>query len=402
MAESSPTGPAIDLALVGGRLVDPAHGLDGPGVVAIDQGRVVAGGPTSQGPEARRTIDATGLLVVPGLIDLHVHCYPDVSHYGIEPDPHCLLRGVTTAVDAGSAGAQTCGDFRRHVVETAATRVLAYLNVADQGMISPLVGELEDVRWASPERTVACANEHRDVVVGVKVRLGRPIVGSDPEPALRAARAAADQLELPLMVHVVDLPRPIDWLLSQLGEGDIVTHCFHGKDEGTLVDGRQQVLPGVVGARERGILFDVGHGAGSFDFRVARAALEQGFPPDTVSSDLHAYNVDGPVFDQATTLSKLLAIGMPLADVIACATAAPAAALRRTDDLGSLAPGRPADVTVLELVRGTQELIDAEMGCVAASEWLEPRWVVRDGVATEIAAAAVATDFYAAPSSSSA
>jgi dihydroorotase len=263
--------------------------------------------------------------------------------------------------------------------------VLAYLNIADQGMISPLVGELEDVRWASPDRAVACAEEHGEVVVGIKVRLGASVVGADPEPALAAARAAADRLGLPLMVHVVDMPRPIAWLLDGLGAGDVVTHCFHGKEEGTLFDDRLHVLPDVRAARERGVLFDVGHGAGSFAFRVARAALEQGFPPDTISSDLHVYNVDGPVFDEATTLSKLLQLGMPLADVIRAATAAPAEALGRSAELGSLAPGREADVTMLELVRGERDLVDAEGSRLAVSEWLEPRWIVRGGEAYKIA-----------------
>ena len=298
----------IDLAITGGRVIDPATGANGEGAVRVDSGRIVA----ADGAESRRTIDATGLLVVPGLIDLHVHVYPGVSHYGVEPDPTCLLRGVTTAVDTGSAGAATFPAFRRYVIEQAQTRVLAYLHIAVQGMISSLVGELEDPRWASPALTVACANEHRDVVVGVKVRLGYQMVGQDPEAALVAARKASDRLELPLMVHVIDLPRPLPWLLPRLGEGDVVTHCFHGSEGGSILDGDGNVLPAAVAARERGVLFDIGHGVGSFSFRVAKAALEQGFPPDTISSDIHVYNVDGPVFDQTTTLSKLFHLGMDL------------------------------------------------------------------------------------------
>jgi dihydroorotase len=371
----------VELAVVGGRVLDPVAGIDEVATVAFAGGRIVSIGPETV---ARSTIDATGLLVVPGLVDVHVHVYPGVSHYGLEPDPHCLARGVTTAADTGSAGAQTFADFRRHVIDRAKTRVLAFLNIADQGMISPLVGELEDLRWASPDRAVACAEEHRDVVVGVKVRLGRPVVGADPEPALRAAREAADRLELPLMVHVADMPRPIGWLLARLGEGDIVTHCFHGRPEGSLVGGSLRVDPAVGAARARGVLFDVGHGAGSFAFPVARAALEQGFPPDTISSDLHAYDVDGPVYDQATTISKLLHLGVPLTDVVAATTSAPAAALRRSGELGSLAPGRVADVTVLELVSGVRELVDAEGGRETAATWLEPRWVVRAGFAEKL------------------
>jgi dihydroorotase len=366
-----------DLVISGGRVIDPAQGLDGPATVALSRGRIESIGP---GVEAERTIDASGLLVVPGLVDLHTHVYWGVSHYGIDADRHCLGRGVTTAVDAGSAGAQTFPGLRRYVIEHARTRVLALLHVAVEGMISALVGELEDIRWASPKEAVAQAREHLDVVVGVKVRLGYQMVGQDPEPALRAARKAADELELPLMVHVIDMPRPITWLLRFMGDGDIVTHCYHGNDGGIL-DERGRVFPDVLAARERGVVFDVGHGIGSFTWRVARAALEQGFPPTTISSDVHAHNVDGPVFDQATTLSKLLHLGVPVVDVVRSTTSTAAAAIRWADRLGSLGPGREADVTVLELVSGERTLTDGEQVSETAGEWLEPRWVVRAGVA---------------------
>jgi dihydroorotase len=379
----------IDLSITGGRVIDPHSGLDDPGAVGVDGSTIVAAGDT------RQVIDAAGLIVVPGLVDLHVHLYPGISHYGVEPDETCLLRGVTTAVDAGSAGAQTFPGLRRYVIERARTRVLAYLHVAVQGMISSLVGELEDVRWASPALTVARAREHPDVIVGVKVRLGYQMVGQDPDAAFLAARKAADRLELPLMVHVIDMPRPLPWLLDQMGEGDVVTHCFHGQEGGSLLDGDGNVLREAFAARERGVVFDVGHGIGSFTFRVARIALAQGFPPDVISSDLHAYNVDGPVFDQTTTLSKLLGLGMTLPDVIAATTTAPARALRRADTLGSLAVGREADVTALELVSDERTLVDAEGEEVVASEWLQPRWVVRAGEAIDLRA-------YAAPRSSSA
>jgi dihydroorotase len=371
----------IDLAITGGRVIDPAAGADGPGVVAVDQGRIVA---PAEATHARRTIDATGMIVVPGLIDLHVHVYPGVSHYGVEPDATCLLRGVTTAVDAGSAGAATFPGLRSYVIETARTRVLAYLHIAVQGMISSLVGELEDARWASPALSVVCVNENRDVLVGMKVRLGYQMVGHDPEAAFVAARKAADRLELPLMVHVIDMPRPLSWLLPRLGEGDVVTHCFHGSEGGALLDEEGTVVPEALAARNRGVLFDIGHGVGSFTFGVARAALAQGFPPDTISSDIHVYNVDGPVFDQTTTLSKLLHLGMDLPAVIEATTAAPARAVRREDTLGSLAVGREADITVLQLARGEHDLVDAGGEHEHANEWLVPRWVVRGGDTIEL------------------
>jgi dihydroorotase len=319
-------------------------------------------------------------VLVPGLVDLHTHLYTGVSHYGIDPDAHCLRRGVTTAVDAGSAGAQTFPGFRRYVIEPAATRVFAFLHVAVQGMITSLVGELEDLRWASPDQAVARAREHPDLIVGVKVRLGYQMVGNDPQPALRLARQAAGQLGLPLMVHIIDMREPITWLLRQLGEGDIVTHCFHANEGGILApDGR--LYPEVASARARGVVFDVGHGAGSFAYRVARAAFAQDFPPDTVSSDLHAHNVAGPVYDQATTLSKLLHCGMSLAEVVAATTTAPAAAIRRSGDVGTLAPGRTADLTGFELRAGEWMLPDGAGDTELVETLIVPRLVVRAGTA---------------------
>jgi dihydroorotase len=371
-----------DLLIAGGHVLDPARGVDAQADIAVSGGRIRPAAPRDG---AAQTIDASGLLLVPGLVDLHTHLYRGVSHYGIDPDRYCLARGVTTAVDAGSAGAQTFPGFRSYIIERAQTRIFAFLNVAVQGMISSLVGELEDLRWASPEQAVARAREHRDVIVGVKVRLGYQMAGDDPEPALRLARQASEELGLPLMVHIVDMRRPIGWLLGQLGAGDIVTHCFHGGEGGIL--GGEGGIPGAGGrldpavrrARRRGVLFDIGHGVGSFAYRVARAALGQDFAPDTVSSDLHAHNIGGPVFDQATTLSKLLHCGMGLTEVVRAATCAPAAAIARDAAIGSLAPGRAADITGFEVRRGQWRLFDGTGEAEAVGTLLIPRLVVRAG-----------------------
>ena len=380
-----------DLAITGGRVVDPGRGIDGRVDVAVSGGRLAAPGNVGEATEtnigqaaetsvgqAAETIDARGLVLVPGLVDLHTHLYQGVSHYGIDPDENCLRRGVTTAVDAGSSGAQTFPGFRRYVIERAETRIFAFLHVAVQGMITSLVGELEDLRWASPAQAIGRAREHPDVIVGVKVRLGYQMVGNDPEPALGLARQAAGQLGLPLMVHIIDMCRPVTWLLRHLGEGDIVTHCFHASEGGILQpDGR--LYPDVARARARGVLFDVGHGAGSFAYRVARAAFAQDFPPDTVSSDLHAHNVAGPVYDQATTLSKLLHCGMSLAEVVRATTATPAAAIRRTGEVGSLAPGSGADLTGFELRTGEWPLPDGAGETEVVETLVVPRLVIRAG-----------------------
>jgi dihydroorotase len=418
------------LDIVGGRVLDPARRIDATATVSIADGVITgvdvvgggaagsdgggaagrdgggmgnggagsggaaSGGSAASGDGARgpagdhEVIDAAGLLVTPGLVDVHTHLFPGVSHYGIEPDAHCLGRGVTTAVEAGSSGAQTFPGLRRYVIEPSRTRVLAFLNIAVQGMISRLVGELEDIRWASPEQAIARARENPDLIVGIKVRLGYQMVGNDPAPALRRAREAADALGLPLMVHVIDIRPALDWLLPHLGPGDIVTHCLHGNEGGILgADGR--VIPAAVAARERGVLFDVGHGEGSFSYQVARSALAQGFPPDTISSDLHAHNVAGPVFDQAITLSKLLHLGMSLEDVVRAATATPAAAVRREGRIGALAAGGDADVSVFELREGSWPLPDAAGATESVERLLVPRMVVRAGHVRELAEPAI-------------
>jgi dihydroorotase len=365
-----------DLVVTGGRVLCPATGVDAVTDVAIGEGRIAEIG---AGLAGRERVEAGGLLVVPGLIDLHVHVYDGVSHYGIDADRYLLRRGTTTGVDVGSAGAQTFPGLRRSVIDRAQTRMYAYLHIAVEGMISALVGELEDLRWASVEQCVRVAQANPDVIAGVKLRAGYQMVGHDPRPAVAVALEAADALGLPLMVHVIDMGMPLPELLARMRRDDVVTHCFHG-NQGGLLDENGQVWPEAVAARERGILFDIGHGVGSFTWRVARAALAQGFPPDTISSDIHAYNHAGPVHDLPRTLSKLLHLGMPLGDVIAAATVRVGEHLARVAPagLGTLAPGAPGDLSLLELERGHFELTDGEHRLSAGvTEYAEERLVAR-------------------------
>ena len=365
-----------DLVVAGGRVLCPATGIDAVADVAISDGCIAAIG---EGLAGREWVDAAGLLVTPGLIDLHVHVYEGVSHYGIDADRYLLRRGTTTGVDVGSAGAQTFPALRRMVIDQAQTRIYAYLHIAVEGMISALVGELEDIRWASVEQCVCVARANPDVIVGVKLRAGHQMVGHDPRPAVALALEAADALGLPLMVHVIDMAMPLPELLVQMRPGDVVTHCFHG-NQGSLLDDNGRLWPEARAARERGILFDVGHGVGSFTWRVARAALAQGFPPDTISSDIHAHNHAGPVHDLPRTLSKLLHLGMPLTEVIAASTVRVGEHLARVAPagLGTLARGSPGDLSLLELERGRFELTDGEHRLSAGvTEHAEQRLVAR-------------------------
>ena len=328
-----------DLVVAGGHVLCPATGVDGIADVAIDDGRIAAVG---EGLAGRERVDAGGLLVVPGLIDLHVHVYDGVSHYGIDADTYLLRRGTTTGVDVGSAGAQTFPGLRRMVIDQAQTRIYAYLHIAVEGMISVLVGELEDIRWASVEQCVRVAEANRDVIVGVKLRAGYQMVGPDPRPAVGLALEAADALGLPLMVHVIDMGMPLPELLARMRPGDVVTHCFHGNDGGLLDDDGRVLARGVRRARARHPLRRRPRRRLVHLARRARGA-RTGLP---ARHDLERHPRPQPrrarCYDLPRTLSKLLHLGMPLRDVIAAATARVGAHLAHVAPagLGTLAPGR--------------------------------------------------------------
>lgn len=351
--------------------------------VRLDAGRVAEAADGLTPRPGEEVIDARGLFVIPGLIDLHVHVFWGASHYGIEPDPHCLGTGTTTVVDAGSAGAYTFPAFRRYVIEVARTRILPFLNIGGTGMISPASGELEEIRHIDKAAALRTIEAHRDLICGIKVRLSRDLVGRNARVALTTARETSDAVQLPIMVHIGDTPISLSAILDELRAGDVVTHCYHGREEGIL-DARGSVLPAARRAAARGILFDVGHGRGSFSFAVARRALAQGFRPGTISSDLHVYNLHGPVFDLATTMSKFLHLGLPLDDVIEMTTATPARVVREGAQLGSLRPGAVADVTLLDLREGPVALEDTVGERVTGTERLVPVGVIRNGAPTRV------------------
>ncbi len=367
-----------DLVIKNGVVVEPDQGTSERMDVAIQTGRIASVAPDIPPDSAWEALDVSGHLVTPGLIDIHVHVYPGVSHYGVPPDATCLARGVTTACDAGSAGADTFDGLRRYVIDVSETRVLAFLNISAIGMVSPLDNELEDLRHASPERAIGVVERNRDVIQGIKVRLSRRHVGPNGLEPLRLARRAAEAVGMPIMVHVGDTPSPLGEILQELRPGDLVTHCFHGRAHGVL-DGEGKVLPEVAEAARTGIIFDVGHGVGSFSFDVARKALAQGLRPATISSDLHHYNVNGPVFDLATTMSKFLALGRPLEEVVAKTTSVPAGLLGLADRLGFVREGFLADLAVFKLAQGAFEFEDSMKEKVLGRQKLEPVAVIRRG-----------------------
>jgi dihydroorotase len=373
---AGPGGERSDLVLAGGTVVDPATGRHEVLDVAFASGMVAGVGP-GLSAAAARVVDCRGAIVTPGLVDYHVHVFNSVSTIGAPVGEACFQRGVTLAVDAGSAGCWTYPAFDRFVVQTAPIPVLAFLNVSALGILSLGVGELRLLDYLDVDSAVETATRHPATIRGFKVRLGHHIVGDSCLPALRRAREIGDATGLPLMIHIGDSPEPLPTILEHLRPGDVVSHCYTGLPHGILDD--QEVLPAVREARDGGILFDSAHGSSNLAFDVARRALDAGFLPDTISSDNSLRNWVGPVYDLATTLSKFLALGMPLDAVIERATSRPAALLGVADDgVGSLTPGRSRNATVLRLTDESYPLRDST-GATLQARRLEPLYTVQGG-----------------------
>ncbi len=369
-----------DLLLKGGMVIDSAQGIHAIKDIAFKGGIVAEAGDDLDPSSAREVIDCSGSIVSPGWIDLHIHAFWGCSHFGIDPDPHLIANGVTTALDAGSAGADTFPGFRRFIIEKSDTSLFAYLHISSQGMLSKEIGELKYMEYASVEKAVKRVNQNRDVILGIKVRLAQnlidPSAGIEP---LHLAREAADAVGLPLMVHPNDAAcDSINDILAVMKKNDILTHCFQGDGCGIL-DEDDKIRESVREARQRGVLFDVGHGMASFKWQVAEHAIAQGFYPDTISSDLHIYNVDGPVFDMATTMGKFIYLGLALEDVLAKVTAYPARVLGMPDQIGTLKKGAVGDAVVFKMETGSFDFVDANGQLRTGSQRPVPTTVIRSG-----------------------
>lgn len=366
------------LLLHGGTVVDPEAGGRRRADVLIVDGRIAAVGEAPECPEGARRVDVGGLLVTPGLVDLHAHVFVG-QDLGVDPDLVGPASGTTTFVDTGSAGGHLFGAFRRGTIDRAQARVRAFLNISSIGTTSILLaGELENLAYCDEEVAAICAAEHSDLVIGIKVRASGNVVGSSgAEPMLRARRVA-DRLGLPLMIHLGPAPPGSDEIMAELRAGDVLTHCYTGFEDNRLFrDGR--VRASVLAARERGVVFDVAHGMSAFDAEVATDMLAAGFRPDTISSDVHAYSLEA-VGDLPAVMSKFLALGMGVEDVIACATLKPAVhAGLAADGVGTLRPGAPADVAAFELVEGPVSYADTRGGTFTGSSRLRTALTVQAG-----------------------
>ena len=368
-----PDARGFDLVLKGGRVVDERNGVDGIADVAIRDGRIAAVGkdlPTG-GASVR---DVAGALVCPGLIDIHTHVYHKATSLSVDPALVARRAAITTLIDAGSAGAGNYDGFRDYVMAHSPYRILAFLNISFPGIFgfdkNLFIGEATLAEMLPVDRCVAKVEANRDSIVGVKVRIGGPATGELGLGALRLALEAAEATGLPLMAHIGGPPPSYAEVVDMLRPGDILTHCYRPDPNSALgEDGK--ILPAVRAARERGVLFDIAHGMGAFGYESAEAALEDNFPPDLISSDVHVISVEGPAFDLLHTMSKLFNCGLPLADVIGMSTSRPALAVRRPD-LGHLGVGAIADISILREVQSSYVFSDVTGVSRQGSRLLQP------------------------------
>lgn len=367
-----------DVIIRGGRVVDPSQNLDGTMDVAIANGKIAAVQPDLDWTSSTE-VDAQGMIVTPGLIDLHVHVYPHCP-IGLDADPLCPAGGVTTMLDAGSAGSYNFDAFRRDFIDTAQTQLFGLVNLSCIGLVAANLGELMDRRYADVDGVVETIARHADVALGVKIRAGAHIIGEGAQgwENLRDAVRAARESKTWLMVHIGECPMSIPELVEQLSPGDCVTHCFKGGST-RLTDDAGKIWVEVQEAAERGVLFDVGHGFGSFQWEVAEAAVDQNFLPSTISTDLHQKNLHGPVYDMATTMSKFLHLGVPLYEVVEMSTTRPARILDRANEIGTLRVGTVADVAVLERHTGHFQLTDSYGQYRVGQELLTAAATIRRG-----------------------
>lgn len=371
--------------LKGGRLMDPASGRDGLFDIRVRDGVVDEIG-SNIAPEGATVLDVKDHIVTPGLIDVHLHLMKGLGAFGVDPDIFGVGSGVTTVVDAGSAGHTLLNVFRNYVTNNAKTRVLNYINLSTLGGVTgPGYSILADPRLIDEDKLEKAVEAHRDLIVGIKIMATGGALGTEGLKPLARARRLGDHLHLPLLVHIGESwtkntePVHVGDVLKYLRAGDIVTHMFT-VHPGGLLDGNGRLWPQVRDAKASGVLMDVGHGLHNLNFDVARKVLDQGLRPDGVSTDGHRGNRNGPVYDLPTTMAKLMALGFSLNQVIEMATVNAARLLGRSNELGTLRIGSPADISVLRLEDREWKAVDSQKGIIAAHQAIVPVYAIRGGL----------------------
>ena len=379
----------FDLLIKGGEVLDPSQKLRAKRDIGIRYGVVEAVEADIPAARANRVMDVSGKLVVPGLIDLHAHTFPYGSAIGIPADELVPFQGTATAISAGDAGGNNFAVFRRHIVAQTRTRMYAFVHIANIGLSGFPVPELFNIDYAQPEAAAKALAENRDIVLGVKVRMSQNVVarhGLEPlKRAIRACEIAGTGGKIMCHIGGVETEQLMSDILDTLRPGDILTHCYSGapNDAGRFTNIVQggKLLPAALAAKKRGVVFDVGHGGGSFDYTMAEAAIQQGCPPDTISSDIHVFSGNTPGMPYLTwVMSKFIAMGFTLEQVVAMATVNPAKVIDRLPLHGTLMTGAPGDVTVLDVANGPVEFVDTRNNKRTGNVSLKPAHTVVAGV----------------------
>ena len=378
----TPGDPALkyELVVAGGDVLDPSQRLRGKRDIGIKYGQIAAIAPSIPADRSGQRIDATGKLVTPGLIDLHTHLCPHLG-IGLPADELVPITCTTTAVSAGDAGWQTWGAFRHLALPHSRMRLFEFVEIASIGLAGGLApGEMLNIDYANVDGAAKVVAENPDTVLGVKVRITDSIVGQNGLEPLRRAIKAAELAGkgVRVMCHIGAAPGNLSDLLDLLRPGDILTHAYSGAGNNTVQNGK--LLPAALAAKQRGVIIDVGHGGGSFDFTVCEPAMQQGMAPDTISSDIHSVSINTPGYPTLPwVMSKFLALGMSLEDVVAKATVDPARVIGRVPGLGTLQVGAPADLAIMELVDGAVELVDTRNNKRHGAKKLVPVLTIRGG-----------------------
>jgi dihydroorotase len=377
-----PADPALkyELVVANGDVLDPVQRTRGKRDIGIRFGQIAAIAPGIPPDRAVQRIDVAGKLVTPGLIDLHTHLCPHLG-IGLPADELVPITATTTAVSAGDAGAHTFGNFRHGVVPQSRTRLFGFIHISSIGLAGGLApGEMLNIDYANVEACAKAVAENADLVLGVKVRITDTVVGQNGlEPLRRAVKAAEIAgKQFRVMCHIGAAPGNLSDLLDLLRPGDILTHAYSGAGNNTVQNGR--VLPAAMAAKQRGVLIDVGHGGGSFDYTVCEPAMQQGFGPDTISSDIHAVSINTPGYPTLPwVMSKFLGMGMPLEEVVARATSVPGSIIGKVPGLGTLTIGAPADLAIFDLIDGPVDFVDTRNNKRSGTRKLIPALTVKGG-----------------------
>ncbi len=385
------TGDKFDLLLRNANVLDPSQGLAGMRDIGLRYGVVEAIEATIAPERALRVMDAGGKLLTPGLIDLHAHTYPFGSAIGIPADELVAHQCTTTTVSAGDAGANNLAAYRRFIVPGSRTRQFAFVHIAVAGLAGFPVPELFNIDYAQVDLAARAVAENADFVLGIKVRMSENVVARHGTEPLKRAILACERSGVAgakVMCHIGGVADRalMSQILDLLRPGDVLTHCYSGAPnvagDGTNIVQDGKLLPAALAAKRRGVVFDIGHGGGSFDYTIAEAAIAQGCPPDTISSDIHVFSGNTPGMPYLPwVMSKLIGLGFTLPQVVSMATTAPARVINRVAKHGTLQIGAPADLSILEVVEGPVSFVDTRNNKREGRVHLKPAGTIVAGVA---------------------